>query len=93
MRLLLAGFRCVLISGVLSSLTANGQSCRVDYTVVNSWPGGFQAGITIANTGAGAINGWTLRWTFGGNQQITNLWNGVEAQNAAGGARLHGGRQ
>src|SRR5215471_17308105 len=52
------------------------QSCPVTYTIVNSWPGGFQAGISIKNTGTTPINGWTLEWTFSGNQQITQWWGG-----------------
>src|SRR5262245_20201012 len=55
---------------------AAAQSCPVTYNIVNSWPGGFQAGISIKNTGTTAINGWTLQWAFSGNQQITNLWGG-----------------
>jgi len=56
------------------------QSCSVAYSISNSWPGGFQAAITITNTGTSSINGWTLKWTFSGNQQISSLWNGVSTQ-------------
>jgi len=56
--------------------SAAAQTCPVTYTIVNSWQGGFQAGISIADTGTTAINGWTLTWTFSGNQQITQLWGG-----------------
>src|SRR5262245_17113899 len=55
---------------------AAAQSCTVTYTIVTSCPGGFKAGISIKNTGTTAINGWTLEWTFYGNQQITNVWGG-----------------
>ena len=55
---------------------AHAQSCPVTYTIVNSWPGGFQAGISIKNTGTTPINGWTLEWVFSGNQQVNNLWGG-----------------
>jgi len=56
---------------------AMAQTCSVDYSISNSWPGGFQAGISITNTGTAAINSWTLQWIFSGNQQITNLWGGI----------------
>jgi hypothetical protein len=59
------------VSGVVVA-----QTCPVTYTIVNSWPGGFQAGITITNTGTTAINGWTLEWMFPGAQQISQLWGG-----------------
>ena len=46
----------------------------------SQWAGGFVAGVTIANTGSSAINGWTLKFTFPGDQKITNAWNGTETQ-------------
>src|SRR6185312_455152 len=52
------------------------QTCPVTYSVANSWSGGFQAGFTIKNSGTTAINGWTVTFTFPGNQQITQLWGG-----------------
>src|SRR5438445_13120738 len=55
---------------------AAAQTCPVTYTIVSSWQGGFQAGISINNTGTIPINGWTLKWTFSGNQQISQLWGG-----------------
>jgi Cellulose binding domain/Bacterial Ig domain len=54
--------------------------CNVSYAVSSQWSGGFSANITIINTGTAVINGWTLMFTFPGNQQITNLWNGTESQ-------------
>lgn len=55
-------------------------SCSVDYSVVNAWQGGFQAGVTITDTGTTAIKNWTLAWDFPGAQQISNLWNGTVTQ-------------
>ncbi|SCL71688.1 Fibronectin type III domain-containing protein [Micromonospora citrea] len=42
--------------------------CRVTWKT-NSWPGGFTANITIANTGTTAIDGWTLAFDFPDAQQ------------------------
>ncbi len=53
--------------------------CQVTYTVTNQWTDGFTADVTIKNNGA-AINGWTLSWTFAGNQTITNMWNATLTQ-------------
>jgi len=47
---------------------------------MNSWPGGFQAQIVITNTGTTTINGWTLAWTFPGDQKISSLWNASYTQ-------------
>jgi Cellulose binding domain/Bacterial Ig domain len=55
-------------------------SCIVRYRDLSTWPGGFTANIIIQNVGTTTINGWTLAFTFPGDQQITNLWNGVVTQ-------------
>jgi enterochelin esterase-like enzyme len=47
----------------------------------NDWGTGATVSVTITNNGATAINGWTLGWTFAGNQKITNMWNGLYTQN------------
>lgn len=57
-----------------------GNGCSVHYAVQNQWPGGFTGNITITNTGNTTINGWTLAFTFPGNQQITSIWNGTDTQ-------------
>jgi len=57
-------------------------ACRVQYTM-NQWDTGFSVGITLTNTGSTAITGWTLTFSFSGNQQITQIWNGVLTQTGA----------
>src|SRR6266849_157094 len=66
---------------LLSMVPAVAQSCSVSYSITNSWVGGFQAGISITNTSATVINSWTLQWSFTGNEQISNGWNGAFGQN------------
>jgi hypothetical protein len=59
----------------------SGSSCQVTYTIQDQWGNGFVVNpLTIKNTGSAAINGWTLSWTFAGNQQITNAWGIVVSQ-------------
>jgi hypothetical protein len=53
-------------------------ACAVRYEV-NQWSSGFTATVTIANAGP-AITSWTLTWTFPGDQQISNAWNGTYTQ-------------
>jgi Glycosyl hydrolase family 12/Cellulose binding domain len=55
-------------------------ACSAAYSVTNSWSGGFQGQVVVKNTGSGALSGWRLGWTFPGNQQISNLWNGSYTQ-------------
>jgi lysophospholipase L1-like esterase len=64
--------------------TASGPAgCAVTYTVTNQWQGGFQGDVTVGNTGATAINGWTLRWSFPDGQVITQAWNAGVTQSGA----------
>ncbi|MCX7681315.1 MAG: cellulose binding domain-containing protein, partial [Anaerolineae bacterium] len=62
---------------------ATGGSCAVDYVIANDWGTGATVNVTIRNNSASAINGWTLAWTFPGNQQITNIWNATHTQSGA----------
>ena len=55
-------------------------SCSVAYSLTNSWSTGFQASVTVDDTGTGAINGWTLAWTFPGDQKINNMWGATYTQ-------------
>ncbi|WP_225847157.1 glycoside hydrolase family 9 protein [Streptomyces sp. HPF1205] len=57
-----------------------GAACAVVYKVTSSWSGGFQADVAVTDTGASAVNGWKLTWTFGGDQKIGNGWNGTVSQ-------------
>lgn len=54
--------------------------CTVAYRIGGQWPGGFQGGITIKNTGRAAIDGWTLKWSFGDGQTVKNMWNATSSQ-------------
>ncbi|MFG1698224.1 cellulose binding domain-containing protein [Nonomuraea sp. NPDC049309] len=54
--------------------------CTATYQAGDSWPGGFQAGVTVENTGDAAITGWTVTWAWPGDQQITTLWGGTHTQ-------------
>ncbi|HEY6786069.1 MAG TPA: putative Ig domain-containing protein, partial [Trebonia sp.] len=64
----------------ISSGTSSGGSCHVTYTLNSSWPGGFTAQVAIANTGTTAINGWSLTFTFPGDEKITSNFNGGFSQ-------------
>ncbi|WP_035478807.1 cellulase family glycosylhydrolase [Aliagarivorans marinus] len=45
------------------------------YTVKNSWQGGFEAAISISNTGDAAIEGWSVAWTYLDGSTVSSLWN------------------
>lgn len=56
-------------------------ACLVSWTV-NQWTGGFTAEVRITNRGP-ALTGWTLTWTFGADQRVTNAWNAQVSQSGA----------
>jgi endoglucanase len=75
---------CALVAGTLAAVAvpqaaSAASSCTVAYSVVNSWPGGFQAGITITNNGA-ALTSWALAFTFPNDQQVSGGWDGTYTQ-------------
>jgi chitodextrinase len=51
-------------------------ACTATYRTVNSWPGGFQAEVTIRNTGTQNLSGWAATWTLPSGTSITQVWNG-----------------
>jgi chitin-binding protein len=60
-----------------------GAGCTASYTVTSSWAEGFQANMTVRNSGSSALNGWTVKWTFPGSQTVTQLWNGSHTQSGS----------
>jgi hypothetical protein len=52
--------------------------CRVRYDLVNQWPDGFQAAVTV--TTRRALDDWRLTWTFGDGQRVTQIWDATSAQ-------------
>ena len=56
-------------------------SCAVNYSLTGTWPGGFQASVTITNNATAAVNGWTLTWTWpNSGEAVTQMWNATSAQ-------------
>jgi len=51
---------------------AAAPACVVGYHV-DQWNGGFVAQVTVTNNSA-AVNGWTVTWTFTGDQHVTSGW-------------------
>ncbi|WP_426513640.1 endo-1,4-beta-xylanase [Dactylosporangium sp. McL0621] len=62
-----------------SSPPASGQpgACTATFRMINSWGGGFQGEVTVANNGSATLNGWTVHLTLAGGQTMANIWNGI----------------
>jgi len=63
----------------ISAGTGGGGTCQVSY-VKNEWTGGFTANVTVTNTGTATVNGWTVKFSFPGDQHVTNAWNATVTQ-------------
>lgn len=50
------------------------KGCAVSYRVTGQWSGGFQASVTVRNTGTAAVNGWSLLWSFANDESVREMW-------------------
>jgi hypothetical protein len=57
--------------------------CSATETITNSWLGGFQASVTVTNTGTAPINSWTVGGAFPGSQTLATSWNATVTQTGA----------
>ncbi|MFF3331056.1 cellulose binding domain-containing protein [Streptomyces sp. NPDC002888] len=56
-------------------------TCRVAYDLVNEWPDGFQATVTV--TTKEPLDTWRLAWTFRDGQQVGQMWDASASQNGS----------
>jgi len=73
-------FDPALANALATNPAAGTPSCKVTYALQSSWTGGFVANVTLANTGTAPLGGWTVTWTFPGDQKVTNLWSAFFTQ-------------
>ncbi|MFF5051671.1 cellulose binding domain-containing protein [Micromonospora sp. NPDC000663] len=57
--------------------TGEPGSCAATYRTINTWPGGFQGEVTVANTTATTLSGWTVGLTLASGQAVSSLWSGT----------------
>ena len=62
--------------------TGGAGGCTATYSLAGSWAGGFQAGVTVADSGSSRLNGWTVELTLASGQSISSLWGGVASGTA-----------
>ncbi|WP_438821298.1 cellulose binding domain-containing protein [Dactylosporangium matsuzakiense] len=65
-----------------ASSSAPGAACVATYRTVGQWSGGFQGEVTVT-AGGRPVNGWTVRWTLGSGQAVSQLWNGALSTSGA----------
>ncbi|MFJ3662538.1 cellulase family glycosylhydrolase [Streptomyces sp. NPDC090119] len=54
--------------------------CTATYKVSSDWGSGFNADVTVKNTGSTATKGWRVTWTWEGPQTISGMWNASYTQ-------------
>lgn len=52
-----------------------GLFCTASFRIFSDWTTGFVADFHITNEGAGPVTGWTITWSFGGNEKVRDTWN------------------
>jgi mannan endo-1,4-beta-mannosidase len=55
--------------------------CTATYAITGQWGGGFQGDVKV--TATGAINGWTVTWTYANGQSIQSAWNAAITSNGS----------
>ncbi|MEV8065910.1 cellulose binding domain-containing protein [Streptomyces sp. NPDC085995] len=57
------------------------STCRVAYRLTGGWGSGFNAEVTVTNTGPNPIDGWTLAYSFpDSGVSVTGYWNAQVSQ-------------
>jgi len=72
--------KAFLLPHLGDSWASHNNAQAVSFANTNDWGTGFVGNITINNTGATAINGWSLEFDFNGNidpTPNTGIWNGT----------------
>src|SRR5262245_1656046 len=74
----LAAVACVFVP-VTGANAATAFACRVDYST-NDWGSGFSATVKVNNVGTSSVSGWTVTFSYAGNQALQQGWNGTWSQ-------------
>jgi hypothetical protein len=79
-----AGVALLASAAVVVALPAGAAAagCSVNYAVSSQWQGGFGANVTITNVGD-PLTSWTLTWSFGAGQTVTQAWNTTLTQSGS----------
>ena len=62
-------------SATSSATVPAGAACHATARIVHPWPGGFQAEVSVANTGTAPLAGWTVTGALAAGQAVTQSWN------------------
>lgn len=69
----------------------SGPGCAITYARTSDWGSGAQFDVTVRNTSAAAVNGWSLTWTVPGAQKVTQSWNATVTQSGSAARAVNAG--
>lgn len=59
-------------------------ACTAAFRTVTAWQGGYQAEVTVTNTSAAPVTGWTVTVAPADGARVTQVWNGTPRTAADG---------
>ena len=75
-----AGVAALGLAAVAASPASASTSCSAAYSVPTDWGSGFTAALSVTNNGTTAITGWTVTYSYTGNQTLQSGWDGTWTQ-------------
>ncbi|MDN3270311.1 GDSL-type esterase/lipase family protein [Streptomyces sp. MA15] len=63
-------------------------TCTASFRSVSVWQGGYQAEVTVRNTSAAPVRGWTVTLRPADGARVTQVWNGALTTTADGTATV-----
>ncbi len=75
-----AGVAALGLAAVAASPASASTSCSAAYSVQTDWGTGFTAALSVTNNGTTAITGWTVTYSYTGNQTLQSGWDGTWTQ-------------
>ncbi|WP_420031441.1 cellulase family glycosylhydrolase [Streptomyces sp. cg28] len=63
------------VAATTSGSGGGSSGCSASYKVSSDWGSGFNADVTVTNTGSTATKSWEVTWTWAGNQAVSGMWN------------------
>ncbi|MEU6402489.1 cellulase family glycosylhydrolase [Streptomyces sp. NPDC046985] len=68
------------VSATTAGSGGGDSGCTAAYKVSSDWGSGFNADVTVSNTGSAPTKGWQVTWTWSGAQTVTGMWNATYTQ-------------
>ncbi|MFB9351334.1 GDSL-type esterase/lipase family protein [Streptomyces heliomycini] len=62
--------------------------CTASFRAVSGWQGGYQAEVTVRNTSAAPVTGWTVTVVPADGARVSQVWNGTLGTSADGTATV-----